>query len=230
MTEAKASRGRPRVAPEDNETRERILNTAERLFAEKGFSKVTLRELTARAETNLAAVNYYFGSKDKLLLALIRRAAKGIYRERMELLAEAEQARGSREEKVRQVIYALVAPAVAAPDNEAEYFFGVLIARTLADGPDELSDILLRQTSHLTPFADALKKLLPEVPMEEIFWRLHFVLNIEHAIHTELGRLTHLSGGRCDIDDRSALLERIIDFAVPGLMAPVKSSPSTPQG
>lgn len=220
MAEPKASRGRPKLAPEDNETRERILNTAQKLFAEKGFNRVTLRELTSAAETNLAAVNYYFGSKDKLLLALVKRSAKEVHKARQQLLREAENSRGSREQKVRKVIHALLSPSVGQPaDNETGFLYTALISRTLADGPAELTDLLEKQTSHLDPYIEALHKILPELPREEIYWRFHFVLNIEHAVGTELKRLEHISGGLCQTDDPKALVERIIDFVVPGLMA-----------
>ncbi len=55
------------------ETRERILHTAERLFAEKGFDGTSIRDITTEAECNVAAVNYHFGGKDKLYIETFRR-------------------------------------------------------------------------------------------------------------------------------------------------------------
>ena len=52
-------------------TRERILSAAEALFAERGFDTVSLRDITGAADANVAAVNYHFGSKDKLIDAVI---------------------------------------------------------------------------------------------------------------------------------------------------------------
>lgn len=220
MAKGKPTRGRPRLAPEENETRERILAAAQTLFAEKGFSKVTLRELTQAADSNLAAVNYYFGSKDQLLVALVKRAAKIVNRERTRLLQAAIGERGSRKQKIRRILHALVAPAVAVtPGAESAFLYNALLNRAIADGPPELSDLLLRQTSHLAPYAQELAKLLPELTEEDIYWRLHFILNIEHATHTELDRLSHLSGGICDISDRPAMVKRIVDFALAGLLA-----------
>ncbi|MFW6334288.1 MAG: TetR/AcrR family transcriptional regulator, partial [Desulfosalsimonas sp.] len=53
-------------------TRQRVLDHAEKLFAEKGFTGVSIREITAMADCNLAAVNYHFGGKKKLYLAVFR--------------------------------------------------------------------------------------------------------------------------------------------------------------
>lgn len=219
MTTTKVSRGRPKLAPEDNETRERILNTAQRLFAEKGFDKVNLRELTKEAGTHLAAVNYYFGSKDKLLTALVQRAAKLIYKQRMTLLENARTTQGSTKEKVEQILRALLIPVILiAHDPDSDFMYSTLIARTMSDGPDELVNVMEKQTSHLTPFVEELQKTLPNISAEDIFWRLHFLLNIEHATHTELGRLKHLSGGICDTSNKEAILDRIIRFSLPGFL------------
>ncbi|MCH6551326.1 MAG: helix-turn-helix transcriptional regulator [Planctomycetes bacterium] len=56
-------------------TRERLLDVAEELFAEKGIAGTSLRTLTKAAETNLAAVHYHFGSKEALLDAVFERRA-----------------------------------------------------------------------------------------------------------------------------------------------------------
>ena len=47
-------------------TREQILSAAEVLFAEKGFSYTSIRDITEKADCNLAAVNYYFHGKENL--------------------------------------------------------------------------------------------------------------------------------------------------------------------
>ena len=54
-------------------TKDRILSAAEALFAEFGFVGTSLRQVTSRADVNLAAVNYHFGSKDNLVAEVFRR-------------------------------------------------------------------------------------------------------------------------------------------------------------
>lgn len=48
-----------------SDTVTRILDTAEVLFAERGFAETSLRNITSKARVNLAAVNYHFGSKKR---------------------------------------------------------------------------------------------------------------------------------------------------------------------
>ncbi len=55
--------------------KEHIINVAVELFAEKGFEGTSIRDLAARADVNVAMVNYYFGSKEKLFAAMVERKA-----------------------------------------------------------------------------------------------------------------------------------------------------------
>ncbi len=54
-----------------NEKQIQILQVAEKLFAKKGFDGATIREISEKANVNVAMVSYYFGSKEKLLESLI---------------------------------------------------------------------------------------------------------------------------------------------------------------
>jgi len=62
------------VSEQDLETRARLLNAAARLFAERGFARVTVRDICKKARANVAAVNYHFGGKDGLYDAVMRMA------------------------------------------------------------------------------------------------------------------------------------------------------------
>ena len=59
-----------------DDTRERLLEAASRVFAEKGYEKATVREIcTAAKVSNLAAVNYYFGDKERLYIESVKRGS-----------------------------------------------------------------------------------------------------------------------------------------------------------
>jgi len=55
---------------EYNDKQVQIMETAEILFAEKGFNGTSVRDIAEKAHVNLAMISYYFGSKDKLLESL----------------------------------------------------------------------------------------------------------------------------------------------------------------
>ncbi|MFW6690964.1 TetR/AcrR family transcriptional regulator [Streptomyces sp. MAR4 CNX-425] len=74
--------------PRSAATRTRLLDAAERLFAEHGFAATSLRTVTDAADANVAAVNYHFGSKEGLLRAVVQRAMAAVNQERLRLLDE----------------------------------------------------------------------------------------------------------------------------------------------
>ena len=77
-------------------TKDRLLDAAERLFAEKGFAEVSIRELVAAADVNVAAVNYHFQGKDKLFQEVVRRRFLAQRDRTLNSLAEAVGAGGPR--------------------------------------------------------------------------------------------------------------------------------------
>jgi len=85
LTTATASSG----SSEDRETRARLLHAASRLFAERGYARVTVRDICKKAQANVAAVNYHFGGKDGLYRAVMRHAM-----ETMQATTEAARAAG----------------------------------------------------------------------------------------------------------------------------------------
>jgi AcrR family transcriptional regulator len=74
---------------DDLETRARLLNAASRLFAERGYARVTVRDICKKARANVAAVNYHFGGKDGLYRAVMRHAM-----DTMQATTEAARAAG----------------------------------------------------------------------------------------------------------------------------------------
>src|SRR5579863_9921905 len=82
---AKASRS-VRVNEAGAETRRRLLDSAERLFAERGLDGVSVRDITEAAGANTAAIHYHFGSKRDLIAAILQRRAKEHGSRRQDLL------------------------------------------------------------------------------------------------------------------------------------------------
>lgn len=211
----------PRADGKD--TKEVILDAAERLFAERSYGSVSLRELTAAAGVNLAAVNYHFGSKDALLLAVFRRGAVALNKERARLLREAEARAGDQPPPVREIVEALVGPAIRASlTGTLLSLYNQFYALARTDGPPELKEMLEKDVGHLQRFVTALRRALPDLPAEEVYWRLHLSLGVQHGSYNDLGRLATLSGGLCQVTDRDALVRRVVDYVTAGLTAPYR--------
>src|SRR6516165_5780723 len=103
-----------------DQTRGAIVAAAERLYADRGFGDVTLRDIVAEANVNLAAVNYHFGSKDELIAELFVTRSLALNRERLRELRAAEE-RGGGHADISDILRALVGPTLRGclgPDNQ----------------------------------------------------------------------------------------------------------------
>jgi AcrR family transcriptional regulator len=119
----------------DTETRERLLKAAERLFADRGFKKVTVRDICRAARANVASVNYHFG--DKL----------GLYRE---VLQSAIDGMRATTEEARR------AGAGQPPEEQLRRFIAIFVPRILTPGNDAIHKILQREINDATPALDTL--------------------------------------------------------------------------
>jgi AcrR family transcriptional regulator len=201
-------------------TKAQVLAAAERLFALHGFQNVSVRDITAEAGVNLASVNYHFGSKDALLFEIFRRRTSELNRERARMLHEAADRHGGAP-PVREIQRALFEPPMrwSKPDHDRRISVQFII-RARSEGTEAMREVLRTDVSHLRRFADALMAAKPELPPEEVYWRLHFVLGLTHNNRfVEFDRLHTLSEGLTRESDTEALLRRMLDFAEAGFLA-----------
>jgi AcrR family transcriptional regulator len=195
-------------------TRTAILTAAERLYAERGFADVTLRDIVAAAGVNLAAVNYHFGSKDELIAELFVTRSLATNRERLNELKMAEAAGGGRAD-IEDVLRALVGPTVRGclgPDKQRSDAARFMIRASIESVPP-IRKIKNREVDHLRKFAAAMRRSLPECSDVDIYWGLHFALAMAHQTIRDTERLTKLSEGRCDLNDVNAIIERVVAVA-----------------
>ncbi|MGJ4886954.1 TetR/AcrR family transcriptional regulator [Bradyrhizobium sp. HKCCYLRH3099] len=213
-----------------DQTRTAILVAAERLYAERGFSDVTLRDIVAAANVNLAAVNYHFGSKDELIAELFVTRSIALNRERLRELREAEDAGGGRAE-IGAILRALVGPILRGclgPQNQRSPVAQFMIRASIESVPP-IRRIKTKEIDHLRKFAAAMARALPESSEVDLFWGLHFALAMAHHTIRESERLTKLSDGQCDLDDVEDVIDRVVRGAVLGLTARVPAAKSAPK-
>lgn len=200
-------------------TRERILDAAEALFAERGFAMTPLRLVTRQANANIAAVNYHFGSKDALLQALFERRLLPLNRERM---ARLERLRaGPQPIELEALIRAFIEPALELTGNGVP--FVRLIGRSYGEAGDALRDYIHQQYREvLDRFRHEVAATLPWLPNNELRWRLQFLLG---AASYSMGGIDLMrlvaSCELSDTDNRQALLQRLVTFLAAGLRAAV---------
>src|SRR6516165_9605193 len=99
------------------ETKDKIIETASRLFADQGYAATSLRQIIADAGVNLAAVHYHFGSKEELLDALVHLKAEPVNRERMSRLDRLEEQAAGSPLTVEEILRAFLEPTALVADQ-----------------------------------------------------------------------------------------------------------------
>ncbi|HVM80264.1 MAG TPA: TetR/AcrR family transcriptional regulator [Stellaceae bacterium] len=218
------------LAEELSDTKTRLLRTAERMFAEQGYTGVSLRQLTAAAGVNLAAVNYHFGSKEGLLAAIFESRCRPMNEERLARLEACGEAPG-RPPLLEQIIAAFIAPALASTGESAGGATFTRLRAVLSVEHNELARELIAKhfDATSTRFVAALARALPHLSRAEVFWRFHFLLGSLYYTMINPGRIEHLSDGLCDAGDADAVLTQMVPFLAAGFRAPSLDAKPTPR-
>jgi AcrR family transcriptional regulator len=199
------------------DTKERILDTAERAFAEHGFDATSLRSIIAEAGVNLAAVHYHFGTKEKLLEAVLMRRFEPVNRERLAMLETCELAATGSPPQLEGVLRAFVEPMLRVSQQPGGDRFVRLVGRIYAE-TDLLPGLFQsRARPVIDVFYRALCRALPELDSQELLWRAYFAIGATaHALRGFGGTgLIPLHS-----DDIEATLARLIPFLAAGFRAP----------
>ncbi|SKC78931.1 transcriptional regulator, TetR family [Burkholderia sp. CF099] len=160
------------------DTKSRILDAAETLFIECGYEAMSLRQITSKAEVNLAAVNYHFGSKEALMHAMLSRRLDLLNQERVKLLDRFDTMLGARL-TCEHVLGAMFIPAlrVSRDTRIGGKAFLRLLGRAYTDPSPFIREFLnAHYASVAVRFFEAFQRALPHLPREELGWRLHFAI------------------------------------------------------
>jgi AcrR family transcriptional regulator len=209
-----------------HETRTRILDAAEELFMQLGFEGTSMRQLTARASVNLAAVNYHFGSKDALIEAVFRRRLDPMNAARIAALEELEKE--GRAVAPEEIIRAFVGPSLRMIEDArgGGRNFIRLLGRTYTDPAKDIRALIGKMYAPaMERYKRALQRALPQMPADELVWRMHFMFGTLAYTLAATDTVQLIAG--CKPEDRydSRLLEeRLTAFLAAGLHAPLKTS------
>lgn len=199
-------------------TRERILGVAETLFARHGFAGASLRQVTAGAKVNLAAVNYHFGSKDGLIEEVFRRRLDELNRERLAALSAAN---ARADATLEDVLDAFIRPAL----NQSQQASGGgafvrVLARAYAEHDERLRRFLSENYGHvLREFATVFARFLPHLDKEELYWRLDIIAGAVTYAMADFGIIKRRASTSEDAHRKQAV-GHLVAFASAGLKAP----------
>jgi AcrR family transcriptional regulator len=197
------------------DTKQKILDTAERLIGEQGYSGTSLRHIIAEAGVNLAAVHYHFGSKEDLLDHVILRKAVAVNAERLARLDRLE-AGGPGPVPVEKVLNAFFEPMIEVGSQSPQFvrLMGRLYAEGLIPGV-----VAKHFQPTLERFVQALHRAMPELPPSELSSRLQFMIGaMSHAVSGPHGFPLPLNPA--EAADFQTTMRRLVVFLTGGLEAP----------
>jgi AcrR family transcriptional regulator len=181
------------------DTKQKIIEAAERLIAEQGYAATSLRQIIGEAGVNLASVHYHFGSKEELLDELVARKVNPVNAKRLEMLERAVADAAPGTPPVEKILEAFMAPMAEAASRSPQ--FVKVMGRIMAEG--------LRESiaaKHFKPisgrFFAEIRKAVPELPEDEFQWRVQFMIGATvhtmcgcteagHAFEDRIGHLIH---------------------------------------
>ncbi|MEE9524955.1 MAG: TetR family transcriptional regulator [Thermodesulfovibrionales bacterium] len=205
----------------DKGTKDRILDSAEKLFAIDGYKGTSMRAITGKASVNLASVNYHFGSKKGLLDAVIKRRIVPLNKIRKQRLEDVRrQAReAGKKADVSSILRAFIEPTLRFMDSDpGARDFIALIGRSMSDPDDTVRNIFHRYIISLfNLFFEMMSEALPELKKDVLFWRIHFAIgSLQHTMRicgTNFKELEHFN------TDTDTLTEYLLEFITEGVKA-----------
>ncbi len=210
-------------------TRSRILTAAEGLFADRGFSATSVRMITSRAQVNVAAMHYHFGSKDQLIQELFALRLSPLNRQRLALLGRCHVDADGGVPSLEKILEAFVRPPVqliSDPERGGMRFMQ-LLSRAFNSPDGAIREMIYVQFAEVIErFSGALGPRLPHLSREEAFWRFHFMVGaMSHTLHV-IADWKNLESLFLDVPEPSRVdqvVDRLVTFLAAGFRTPIPS-------
>jgi AcrR family transcriptional regulator len=198
--------------------KDRILDVAEKQFADHGFDGVTLRQIADEAEVDLALASYHFGNKLGLFNAALMRRAEIMNKLRLDALdrciADAGDKGPTIEELMETSIKPILDPDRALSDGWRNYFRLVAYVNNSGQWGREAMTTYFEPV--LNRYLEAWKAALPDAKDEDLYWCYHFFSGALTLSFAQTGRIDHYSGGLCHSTELNEASKRMIPFMAAG--------------
>lgn len=200
------------------DTKQRILDCAERLFGEHGIQATSLRQIIAEANVNLAAIHYHFQSKEALLEAILQRRLGAVNRMRLVRLDVYEA--GGRIPTVEEILECFLSPVFDAIEQADGRQFARFIGRIQTESSDLVPKMFAGPFRPvLDRFLGALRTALPELDAEDLMWRVFFAIGAMAYTLTNGERVVPMFTRDETTGDLREASWRLIQFVAAGFRA-----------
>jgi AcrR family transcriptional regulator len=200
-----------------------ILDVAERLFAQNGFRRTSIKLLARMANVNQAAVNYHFGSKSALVERVIERRLAPIHAQRIQNFIQIKAAATCQKCRpdIAEILRAFVEPAFTLTETlPKDRSFLAIASRAFSEPDDAIRSIFLRNFKpSFELLAELTQQALPDLPETVVLWRLNFVIGaMSHCMHLCGDRLP-VADFFPPVEETDVVVERLVAFLSKGMEA-----------
>lgn len=207
-------------------TKTRILECAVALFTQRGFDNVTTREITFAAGANIAAIDYYFGSKENLIREAFAYVVRPVNAKRLERLDRVLEDRESPPRRLESIVRAFIEPVIEVARAPLASYHRMLFWAFAYRVPF-IDKIVWRENDDVARrFIVALCAALPHLSQEDVWWRYDFAIgSLMHILLDEDrdSRLKRLSGGACLTDNADEISSHLVTSICASFRAPRRS-------
>ncbi|MGM0953396.1 MAG: TetR/AcrR family transcriptional regulator [Pseudomonadota bacterium] len=215
-----------------SDTVDRILDAAEVLFAERGFSETSLRMITSKAKVNLAAVNYHFGSKNALIHAVFARFLTPYSATLEESFDELESRSEGRVPTLDRILWSLAESAARMPQRNERgiSIFMRLLGLAYTQSQGHLRKFLEQEYSEpFGRFMRLLKEATPELSAVDRYWRIQFMLGATAFTMSSSDALIGILETKIGVETSvQEIAARLVPFLAAGMKAPDKMQIAPP--
>ena len=206
-----------RKAPQ---TKTRILDAAEVLFAQRGFDGVSLRDIAQRAGVQLALSHYHFGSKEDLFRAVVDRRADDHVRSLRDALDTAMRASGERGPPPEAIVRAFLTPILKrwAHGGAGWKNYVQLLARVANQPQTESFQVPVNQhyDNVVRAYVAQIQHSQPGQDPVDMHWGFYFLQTAITHVLLETGVADRQSNGLCQTGDVDQVLDRASRFFAAG--------------
>ena len=200
-----------------SDTKTKILDVAEKLFAENGIQATSIRQIVKEAELNVASIHYHFGSKEAVIQEIISRRLGPINTTKIKRLAEIEESAGDQIPDLEDVLRAFIEPHIHMRQVAGDKVRIIMKLMVQLDD-NTIKSQVMHESSMIEVhhhYMNVLHKILPDLSPPELHWRFKFILGSLHAFMVE----HHAPFQRDEISDEE-IINCILTFLMAGLLAP----------
>jgi len=207
------------MGKQTSDTRDKILDAAEELFADRGINGVSIRQITAKANVRLASVNYYFGNKPSLYTEVLLRRANILSAERLKLLRAIDPENLPVELALQKYAYAFIHPLLERTLKGGlgwqSYCRLVAATATLSVNGPTIARVPFDKTA--LEFTEVITRILPTISERNSFYAYQFMVGSTLYIFTQSYRLDMLSSSKYSSSDLDQICTELIAFVAAGL-------------